>query len=166
MKERVLHNNYGAQFTQASLERTLDIHKEAGIIRSWKRNTDFPLPAASRRDPSYTVTLFDYTNVDLGGLWEVHAFLAGVASTRRFHEEQERLARIAADAAAAERDRRLAAEKELEARVTREAECPFCGQAKGASCVRIHVQDLTPYANKPHSARYDAAGLSHLAPAV
>jgi hypothetical protein len=73
----------GCQLTRASVERALDQHEEAGLIKRWHNwHEDRP----SRKRPLYTVPLAGPDQpagrhvIDLATLHEAHAFIAGLVS--------------------------------------------------------------------------------------
>lgn len=69
----------GCQLTRDSVERALDQHEAAGLIKRWHNwHEDRP----GRKRPVYTVTLAGpkATVIDLATLHEAHAFIVGLVS--------------------------------------------------------------------------------------
>jgi hypothetical protein len=141
-------------FTHETVERALDIHQDAGLIRSWHRDRRTPGPSGTRAIPLYVVTITDGTQLNLANIWEAHAFVCGIASARQAQQRKE-----AAEAAQRARDeevrrQRLEEEHDREEKAISWVECTTCGQPAGTKCIRT-VEDPTPYAAHPHAARMD-----------
>jgi hypothetical protein len=72
--------NFGSAFTIASVERALDSHLMAGLIKGWERNGR--KESGTRKSPLHIVSLHGGETVHLASLWESYALVSGLASAR------------------------------------------------------------------------------------
>lgn len=71
----------GGTFSHRSMEAAFAGHRQAGLIREWRRVREDE--SGTREVPLYVVTLAGGREVDLAGPWEAQAFLAGIAACRQ-----------------------------------------------------------------------------------
>src|SRR5271154_2915948 len=90
MTGRVFRPAPGRAFTLESVERAMNAHQAAGLLREWKRHPSAPGPSQSgtRALPLYLVTTTDGDEIGLASAWEAHAFVYGLASARAAFERK------------------------------------------------------------------------------
>jgi hypothetical protein len=72
----------GSGFSHESIERALDTHLAAGLIKSWKRDPRTHGASGTREVPLYTVTVTDGFTLNLASIWEALALVYGLTSAR------------------------------------------------------------------------------------
>lgn len=70
----------GVSFTRESVERALSIHRDAGLIKGWYPIAD---SKGTRNSPLYRVEVSNGDWLDIATIWEAHAFVNGIATTRQ-----------------------------------------------------------------------------------
>jgi hypothetical protein len=88
MTEKTYHPAPGRTFTLASVERALDSHQAAGLLRSWCRHPSTHGSSGTRAIPLYVVCTTDGDEIGLANAWEAHAFVYGLASARAAFERK------------------------------------------------------------------------------
>ena len=140
--------------SQPSVEEELAFCEREGYIRQWVRGSR---RHGTRRSPMYVVTEFNGGTVHLKDVQEAFAFIRGVYSMLSFDVARRKAEAEAQAAYEAQKEARLAAEREREELAVQVAGCPSCGQPAGERCLREQA-DPTPYAASPHRPRLDLAG--------
>lgn len=73
----------GVTFTRESVERAFYTHQKAGLIKEWHRVRDENIDRGSRDNPIYKIRLTNGDMLGLANMWEAHAFVVGIATTRQ-----------------------------------------------------------------------------------
>lgn len=72
-----------ATFTLDSVERALTVHVHDGLIKEWHRDRRTVGNCGTHVIPLYWVTTSNGWRLALANIWEAHAFVNGIATTRQ-----------------------------------------------------------------------------------